>query len=123
MQHVTRTGRSVPIGRTTRRNKEVKRPAVKPLPFHLQCHPQKRDRLPIHPDCKTSSLPTGYLFNASPCMGLLFGTGYGLDAKGPVRVVVADHGTWYARDVLYAFQWKQAAEREGYRVSVYDVNR
>lgn len=120
---VTKTGRSLPIGKTTRRNKQVKRPSVKPLPLHLQCHPQKRERLPLHPDCATSRIPSGYVWDLQVGMSLLFGMGYGLNESGPVRVEVADHGTWYADDTVYAFAWKQAAERSGYKVAVYPATK
>lgn len=122
-RHVTKTGRSLPIGRTTRKNKAVKRPKARPLPFYLQCHPQRRDPLPLHPECATFTLPRGHLYNVIPMMGVLFAVGYGLsEARDRVEIVVEGCGTWYASDTLHAFEWKQAAEREGYKVAVY-VNR
>jgi hypothetical protein len=118
---VTRTGRSLPIGRTTRKNKEVKRPSAKPLPLHLQCHPQKRHRLPTHPGCR-KHIPTLALGGMLTllCGPALYAGGHGLSTeKDRVQIDVADHGTWYCGDSAFAFAWKQAAEQHGFRVAVY----
>ena len=121
-RYVTRTGHSVRIGKTTRKSREVKRPNVRPLPLHLQCHPQYLHKLSWHPDCREFDQPTGALLSVLP-FSILFRAGRWLaPERGPdstVEIVVDDCGTWYHHDTAFAFTWKKAAEKTGLTVNVY----
>ena len=118
-RYVTRTGHSVRIGRTTRKSREVKRPSARPLPLHLQCHPQYLHKLPLHPECREFDQPTGALLAACP-FSILFRAGRWLSSEpGPVEIVVEGCGTWYHHDSAFAFTWKKAAEKTGLTVNVY----
>jgi hypothetical protein len=119
-KYVTATGRAHRYGRTTRKSHAVKRPKAKPLPLHLQCHPQALHHTTHNPDCATYKEPTGSLIANSPFQTMLFTVGHLLTVhKDRVRVVVEGHGTWYAHDSAYAFQWARGARSTGLTVNVY----
>lgn len=48
--------RAKPMGRRTREVNARGR-GVRPLPLHLQCHPQRAERLPTHPNCNGVRMP------------------------------------------------------------------
>ena len=120
-QHTTKTGRALPIGRVTRKSREVGRPkGVKPLPLHLQCHPQYAHKLPRHPDCDTSPDIGPGMLALIPCASILHAVGHLLSKEpGPIHVEVVGHGTWYADDSAFAFRWALAARAAGLTVNVY----
>ena len=120
MRYITKTGRSYRSGRTTRASLAVKRPKVKPLPLHLQCHPQALHRTPTHPACETFVQPEGYMraMTTAPLMRLLTGSGLST-TPDRVRVVVEDHGTFYASDSAHAFTWAKSARLFALTVKVY----
>jgi len=120
-KYVTNTGRALHNGRTTRATLTVKRPAAKPLPFHLQCHPQALSRTKRHPGCNTNLRPREGEFSREPFLSPAYGAGKWLSAEpGPVSVEVVGRGTWFAPSLPYAMAWKDAAEAVGpWEVNVY----
>jgi hypothetical protein len=120
LKYITKTGRALRSGKTTRASLRVKRPKVKPLPLHLQCYPQALHRTPTHPACATFVQPEGYMraMASTPIMRLLTGSGL---SKTPdrVRVVIEGHGTWYAHDSAHAFAWARSAHLHALTVKVY----
>jgi len=123
-RYVTKTGRAVRTGRTTRKSLSVRRPAVKPLPLHLQCHPPALHRTPMHPKCRTTNTDVWGAMLAllpAPAMRLLTADGISLtpppEGRWPdrgrpqvplVRVVIDGLGTWYASDSARGMAWAKS---------------
>lgn len=120
VRYVTKTGRAIRTGRTTRASLSVRRPAVKPLPLHLQCHPPALYRTTHNPACEEFAQPTGHM--RAVCRGsfmaALVGSGLS-ETPNRVRVVVEGYGTWYAADSAHAFAWAKAAQLLALTVKVY----
>lgn len=111
---VTRTGRALPTGSTTRRTLTVKRPSVPPLPLHLQCHPQALRRTTRNPGCNTYLRPREGDFPREHFFSPAYEAGKWLSTEpSPVSVEVVGFGTWYAPSLPYAMAWKEAAEASG----------
>jgi hypothetical protein len=123
-RHVTKTGRAVQHGRTTRKSLSVGRPkGVKPLPLRLQCHPQALHRTTMNPGCEKFPTPTGGLVAIAPFSGLLCAVGHGL-STAPDRITLEvegplGSGTWYAHDTAYAMRWAKGARLLGLTVKVF----
>lgn len=120
---VTRTGRAISPGRTTRKSLAVRRPKGRPLPFVLQCHPPALVRTSLNPGCCTY-LPVGGATvraeraRTGDTSGYAFG--HGLDGHGPVTLHVQGWGTYRHGDLVAALGWARAAKRAGFTVQVFD---
>lgn len=106
----TTNGRAKPKGRVTRASQRVKRPAGKPLPFHLQVLPQKLQRTPLHPDCADTLTHYGQTADmALEWKWHDFAMGRGL-LPGSGRNTIELFGqTYHAPDSLFALAWVRAA--------------
>lgn len=104
-------GRADKHGRTTRASRSIKRPAGKPLPFHLQVLPQRLDPTPVHPHCATTSTHWGRYVVMSKWHWTRFVDGRGLWPRkvGKYRVELFGQ-SFHHDDALYALAWVRAAQ-------------
>jgi hypothetical protein len=80
--------------------------------------------MPTHPECRTIPIHAIDAMLTIRMGGpILYAAGVGLsESPDNVTIEVEGRGTWYHHDSKFAFEWKRAAEKHGFRVAVY-VNR
>lgn len=104
--------RATPRGRVTRKSLQVRRPAGKPLPLHLQIHPQCLTRTPRNPDCATTLRQHGEAAMMLRWHWGDFAEGRGMWPRKQGKFYVELFGRrFHHDDALHAIAWARAASK------------
>lgn len=127
MKYVTKTGRAIGEGRTTRASKLIrKRPRGQrggPLSTELACHPMRMSPTSLNPECVTMARHYGIGASLVGYGRKAIARGLGLGFTGKYAVECSISGiVGYTDDPVYGLAYTRAANVLGLIYSLIEVN-